>query len=219
MNKKKIIFWKDAIRQSNLLSILTNNEVLIVGTDTVYGFLGAPTIQAQEQLQRVKGVVEKKPLILLVGSVQKVSKFVNIEFFSDALLAMLAVCWPGPVTIIFKAKKTVHAFLTSNSGTIAVRIPQHKGLLHVLQYFDGLFSTSANSTGKATPQNFKEIELELIEQMPLVIKNDEELGHTLASTIIDCSAVQEGGEGKIKVIRAGAYAVSELEALYGEVFE
>jgi L-threonylcarbamoyladenylate synthase len=219
MDKKKIVFWSDAFLQDDLLTFLLNNHVLIVGTDTVYGFLGAPTSFALKELQRVKGVVGQKPLILLVGSIEKLSHFVEIHRFSLALHTMLEVAWPGPVTVIFKAKPTVPTSLISNNGTIAIRIPQHQGLLKLLQSFDGLYSTSANSTGKPTPQRCEDIEFELIEQVSMVVKNDKEFGPAVASTIIDCSAIQESGEGTIKVIRAGAYPISELEALYGEAFE
>ena len=127
---------------------------------------------------------------------------------------MIDQCWPGPVTLIFKAKNDLPSFAKSKKNTIALRYPDHEGLLSLLKSFDGLFSTSANKTVEKAPENIDEINSDLIEKTDLLVYDEEMEKRTLPSTIIDCTNPQ-----RLTVIRESLFPVKKLEEYYGEKFE
>jgi L-threonylcarbamoyladenylate synthase len=216
MNKKAdVIFWDDRKKQPLVVALLKQDEVVIGGTDTVYGFLGQLTQKAKETILNEKLTSPKKPLIVLVNSVKKLEKFVDLSAYSS-IKNLIASCWPGPLTIIFKARSEVSSFLKAENGTIAIRIPSHQGLLTLLESFDGLFSTSANISGNSTSETFEQLDNVFLNSVPLVVRNRQDI-QGLASTIIDCSIITNGDK-KIKLIRSGAFPVEELERMYGELF-
>lgn len=129
--------------------------------------------------------------------------------------ALMQHCWPGPLTIIFKAKKGIPKFLQSATGTIAIRCPKHAHLQALLPTFKGLFSTSANKGGDPPPKTIKQVDPALIKKIKyLVIDTKSFLLQTLPSSIIDFSR-KKG----VKVIREGSFPIKTLEKYYGEKFE
>ena len=227
-----ILFWDDKQTQANLKKSLENNKLAIVDTDTVPGFLANITKTSFEELNKMKENRSNKPYLILISSEKKLSNFVDTNSLNSNIKQIITSCWPGPLTIIFKAKDEIPKFLTSENNKIALRCPNHKGLLQILETFDGLFSTSANKTDKATPKKISDIDPSILEKMECVIGNSNKQSTNtslLPSTIIDyCGCVQEKKDelnyvthqtSKIKVIRKGAYPINMLEGIYGAIFE
>ena len=134
---------------------------------------------------------------------------------------MLQNCWPGPITIIFKATSKLPSYYYSKQGTIALRCPDHTGLQEILQSFDGLFSTSANRSSEPIPKTLYEINTTIFNSVALIVNHQQQ--YLPPSSIIDVSALQytaatQDTTQKIKVIRKGLYPLEELEELYGESF-
>ena len=115
------------------------------------------------------------------------------------------ICWPGPITLIFKAKATVPHGVKSPEGNVAMRVPDHKGLLQLLEHFDALYSTSANISGKPIPITIDQVEESIVQAVAGMVLNEHSSRLHLPSTIIDCT-----GE-KIKIVRQGAFAVEKLK--------
>jgi len=79
------------------------------------------------------------------------------------------------------------------------------GLQQLLAYLPGLFSTSANISGKPIPQTINEVDERIVSQVAYAVIDKKEKAHkSIPSTIIDCS-----GE-RIVVVREGAYPTDEL---------
>jgi len=199
--KNMILLWKNPETLEILKNVLKSNKVALTTTDTILGLLATTDKQGACALDIIKKRC-KKPYIILMDSVDKVFSYAKIP--NCNITQFIKLCWPGPVTLIFRSK--------IDSNTIGIRIPDHKGLLKLLSYFDGLYSTSANISGQAVPNSISEVNKEIIESVGCIVVEDNIDIETVPSTILDCTS------GKIRVIREGAYPIDKLEKLYGEVF-
>ncbi len=198
------LYWENDSAITALEKTLKDGDIVLGDSDTVFGLFGACTQKGFDSLNLIKRR-SGKPYLILIDSVDKLDHFVQ-EPLSAQIKALIAAYWPGPLTIIFKAKKNVPSFLQSQAGTIAIRMPDHAGLLQLLSRFDdGLFSTSANLTHQPVPNKIEEIDPTIMHAVTQVVTNKSKVpDQGLPSTIIDCSGPD------IKIIRAGALPLLQL---------
>ena len=200
----KIIYWNDPDCNSIITPLLRSNHVIACDSDTVGGLTSQPTASAFKTLNSIKKR-ECKPYLLLIGSKERLKDYVDDKQLLQ-IEKIAGHCWPGPLTLILRAKKGVPDFLQSAQGTIAFRVPDHKGLLDLLQHFPALFSTSANLADNPTPVSVLDIDSEIKKQVKAVVADKQKkMTVGLPSTILDCSGDQ------IKVVREGAYPIKELK--------
>ena len=234
---RELLAWEAAETTAQLTTLLKNNQVCLGSSDTVLGLLAPATIEGARALDRLKKR-GSKPYIILVDSKEKLANFVDINW-SPNLIKLVNHCWPGPLTLIFKLKPAAQPLFSDKQTTVALRIPEHTGLLNLLANFDGLFSTSANLAGQAVPTELAQVDPDIVHKVGAIVVDQipaslgtlssltEPVGEdrvyrraltNLPSTILDCSQLTNLGTGQIKVIRHGAYEVSVLEQIYGERF-
>jgi len=205
----KILAWENAEDRQQIAQFLRSGKVIVGSSDTVPGLLADATQNGFEQLNAIKGRFEK-PYIVLISDAEKIDYFAVMP--NERVQKIVNACWPGPLTIIFKAKDALPAYVKSATGTIALRVPKHEGLCGVAQHFNGLFSTSANLAGQAIPQTIQEIDSAILDKVVAIV-NDTYKKDGLPSTILDCSS------DDIKVIREGAYSIELLEQIAGQTFK
>jgi L-threonylcarbamoyladenylate synthase len=217
---KKNYLWEKVPDRLLLAQWLQKGEIVISETDTICGLLANITENSIEKLHRIKKDRGEKPYLILINSIRKLDDFVDTNTLTSQMLNVVKNCWPGPLTIIFKAKATVPDFLTSKKRTIALRCPKHEGIQELTRNFDGLFSTSANKSGEKAPQRISEIDEDILEMVSFVIsnKNDLTVRKILPSSIIDFSYINfsscDKEKNKLRIIREGAYSRQELEKYY-----
>ena len=146
--------------------------------------------------------------MVLIGSPHEIQHFV-----SDAknlhIENIISKFWPGPLTLVMSAKKELPSFMKSINNTIALRVPDHEGLLTILKNFKGLFSTSANKSNESIPKTIEEINPEFLEKI-FYITNDAASKNKLPSTILDVTSLP------FKLIREGAISKKDLKRVLGE---
>lgn len=212
--KEDLLCWDSVKDRGRLIELLRNDCVVISSTDTIHGFLGVLSERVYDEIIRLKQVTKKRPFLILVGSIDKMSHFVASTQLSNQMKRFVSSCWPGPVTFIFKSRQDLPPFLSSEKGTIAIRCPDHKGLLAILSQVDGLFSTSANKSGEQPPRALDEIDSQLLEEVSAVVtdcatSSDSGDGDECrASTIIDLS------RGDMRVVREGTFQIEKLKEFY-----
>lgn len=200
--------WLDNVSIELFRAALQKDQLLVGTSDTIIGFLATLTEKSKKFLDETKKRVDK-PYIILIGSLEKLDFFVDPQE-SARVRPLLAACWPGPLTVIFKAKKELPAWMKSPEGTIAIRVPAHAGLQKLLSRVIGLFSTSANISGRQVPTTVAALDPEILKRVAYVI-TDEPVDVAAVpeqkkpSTIIDCTGPE------IKVIREGAYSMVQLQ--------
>jgi L-threonylcarbamoyladenylate synthase len=225
---KKLISWNKSADQKKILCSLNSNEIIISSTDTIYGFLATLTPKNVQKLNRIKKRPQAKSYIIFISSIKKLPHFIAPENFSPAVARLLQQAWPGPLTVIFKAKKNLPSFMISQEKTVALRCPNHGGLQKMLTHFNGLFSTSANITDEPFPKTIDQINPKLIKECAYLV-TDNDLSkpsqkNGTPSSIIDVSSinypiVEHVAPGQIQVIRVGAYPINKLEEYYGAPFK
>ena len=169
---------------------LKNGNIIIIPTDTVYGFSGiVDSVHfTQEKIKKIKGRDEKKPFIQLIACPDDIKKYTDDEIPSELLKF-----WPGPLTIIVHDKNC--------DSTTAYRCPDDEWLSAILKEVGKpVYSTSANRSGSPLLEKISDIKKEFSSDVDLIIDGGDRIGD-ISSTIV---AVENG---KIKVLRQGSVKI------------
>ena len=171
---------------------LKNNKIVIIPTDTVYGFSGITGDSDTDGIiRRIKGREAYKPFIQLIPSPEYVFKITD-DKVPDELFSL----WPGALTIIVNDKR-------SSGGTVAVRCPGDSWLRDVIREAGApIYSTSVNRSGKPVLTDIADIVSEFGKDVELII-DDGDKRNALPSTIVSVC------EGEVKVLRQGSVVVPE----------
>ena len=101
---------------------ILGGSVIAVPTETFYALAADPfNLQAVDQIFVIKGRQDWKPLLLLVDSVDQVERIT--EDIPHRFYEIAERFWPGPLTLILPAAKTLPRKVTGGTGTVGVRIP------------------------------------------------------------------------------------------------
>lgn len=163
-------------------------------TDTVVGIgLAAFHSKDAKTLARIKDRDEGKPIAWLVGSMD------DLELYGTDVPAyareLAREGWPGALTLIVKASEKVpKAFQTAN-GTIGLRMPASKTVLHLIEKAGSpLATTSANSAGAPAPRFLEDMDAAFVERAQaagavFVFDGEQAFGRVSghASRVIDCT--------------------------------
>lgn len=206
----KTLSWEKEDSISIVFHSLSRGGLVVGSSDTVFGLLANVTKEGFQSLNRAKGRYEK-PYLILIGNKQVAHSLIeNISLQAEKLMDF----WPAPLTLIFKAKKELPDYMKTEQGTIALRMPDHVGLLSLLKKIPMLFSTSANKTGEAVPCSIQGIDQTILNAIDyIIIDGQQKEKETQPSTILDCS-----GDG-IKLVREGAFSIEEIEKAFNLVIQ
>ena len=185
---------------------LRNDLLIGLPTETVYGLAAlASHPKAISKIFQVKARPTSHPLILHIADYRQLEKWAK-----DIPQYARNICknfWPGPLTVILMRTENVCNEITGNRETVAIRIPNHKVALSLLNSLnDGLVAPSANRFGKVSPTSAKHVVDDLGDDVSLVLDGGTcEIG--VESTIIDCSS------SRPQILRSGAISIIELEEI------
>src|SRR5262249_39995822 len=113
--------------------------------------------------------------------------------------------WPGPLTLIGKARPDVPVELTAGTQTLGVRLPGDDNVRALVQACGGaLTATSANPTGQSPARDASQVHAYFDEQIDLIIDDGEALTDR-PSTVVDVSG------SKPKLIREGVIPWAEIQ--------
>jgi L-threonylcarbamoyladenylate synthase len=180
-------------------------DLVVLPTDTVYG-IGADAFNA-EAVQRlldakVRGRDMPPPVLIADPSLIR-ALAVDIP---QAVEDVIAAHWPGPLTVICRARQTLRMDLGDTAGTVALRVPDHDLARDLLRRTGPLAVSSANISGLPAAVTCEEA-LDQLGPSVAVYLDGGPLGGASAapSTIVDFSQ-NEGGE----VLRRGALPTEVL---------
>lgn len=172
---------------------LIEKKVVIIPTDTVYGFSGIIESSAEDMLYKIKNRNTNKKLIYLIAESHDSLKYIDTGFYNNRELEQLISLWPAPLTIIFKAK---------NKGTIAFRCPDDPWLTSLISCIGcPIFSSSANISGTSTITNTQVLETTFEKEVALIVDGGTLIG--VSSTILDAS------KRPFSVVRKGIFEVKQ----------
>src|SRR3989338_241328 len=104
-----------------VLDVFKKGGIIAYPTETFYGLGVDPFNEtAVKKLFNLKGREADKPISILVKDKKMLAEVAEeIPLSAEKLIKKF---WPGPLTIILKAKKSIPITLRAGTGTIAVRI-------------------------------------------------------------------------------------------------
>jgi L-threonylcarbamoyladenylate synthase len=129
------------------IAAVLKGALVVLPTDTVYG-IGADAFRpsAVQSLLATKGRGTDMPPPVLVGSVRAAGALV--EDLGPYGQELIDEFWPGGLTIVCRASRSLKWDLGESKGTVAVRMPQHPVALELLAETGPMAVSSANLTGK-----------------------------------------------------------------------
>lgn len=198
-NEKKgasVIAKADSDSAARTAEVLKAGGVVIIPTDTVYGFSGIvqtqgvpelvegpPHQDTQNRIRTIKGRAETKPMIQLIACPQDLA-----EYTGDDVPQSLLQKWPGALTIIVNDKR---------GGTTAFRCPGDEWLRKVIAACGSpIYSTSVNRSGQPVLDEQDAIIKEFGSEVDLIVTDGDKKG-AKPSTIVSIT------DGEIKILRQG----------------
>ncbi|MBP6869975.1 L-threonylcarbamoyladenylate synthase [Candidatus Babeliales bacterium] len=197
-----MLSWNEKDDYPYMIDVLRADGVLLASSDTVLGLFAQLSEKSKQKLDFIK-IRSLKPYIVLIESVHLLDKFTD-QKIDESMQEIMHRYWPGPLTIIFKAKSTLPNWIKGVDGTIAIRVPAHQGLQDLLTQVGGLFTTSANLSDQPLPMSYDQINPVLLDMVQAVCCDRFKIYDGPASTIIDFSS------GSIKVIRMGTVVLDSI---------
>ena len=187
------------------VTAVLNGELVVLPTDTVYG-LGVDAFSpvAVTRLLAAKGRGRDMPPPVLVGTVRAATALV--EDLGPDGQRLIDEFWPGGLTIICRAARTLNWDLGDTKGTVAIRMPEDAVALDLLRETGPMAVSSANLTGRAAATTAAAAREQLGDAVSVYLDNGTAAGG-VASTIVDLTGPQP------RLLRRGAISVGRLREI------
>lgn len=204
---------------------LGRNELVVVPTDTVYGLAAdAFSPDAVKALLSAKGRGPQSPPPVLIGTVETLQALA--EEIPEVANRLAKTFWPGALTMILKSQASLTWDLGETKGTVALRMPDHKIALALLQETGPLAVSSANLTGQPAATTCQQAEEYLGDSVAVYLDGGNSPKGE-ASTILDLTDLVDSYDaqgnlsttGKIKIVRRGALSADKIRTIAGDLLE
>lgn len=189
--------------------IIRTGGLVAVPTETVYGLAGnGLDEEAVKQIYEVKGRPQVKPLSLMVPGAEAMDSYCEDVPQEARLLAERF--WPGPLTIVLKAKDYIPSIVLAGGDTVGLRCPDHPMTLELLKKAGVPFAApSANPSGEESPKTAQKVWDYFSGKIEGIIDGGE-CGIGRESTIISMAQKPYG------ILRQGALAEKEIASALTE---
>ena len=196
---------KSSLREAG--EVVRGGGVIAFPTETFYGLGVDPlNVPAVQRLYDLKGrSPQTSPILVLIRSRRELRALVSE--ITPAAERLMQACWPGPLTLIFRAAEAVPSVLTAETGTIGVRLSAYPDVQRVLEVIGGpLTGTSANRTGQPPATTADEVERAFGADVDLIVNGGPTPGG-LPTTVVDTTVSPP------RLIREGCVSHASLRAV------
>ena len=185
-------------------------EVLGMPTDTFYGLAADPfNLRAVDRVYEIKSRSRHKPLSLLIEDVEQAEEMAKLP---EEFHALAKKFWPGPLTMIVKASSRLPLKVTANTGNVALRIPNAKIPLAVVQAARiPITATSANLSGETECTTAAAVRDQLGMRIPIIVDGGIS-PREVASTIVDLT----DEETRWTILREGAIPAQDISEFFAK---
>ncbi|MDP2671409.1 MAG: L-threonylcarbamoyladenylate synthase [bacterium] len=189
------------------LEVLKSGGLVIFPTETVLGLgcrLGSP--EGIRRLYTIKRRALNKPTSIVVKDLHQAQEYAQFDQSSEALAKKF---WPGPLTLVLRAKKNSTKPIQGLSQTVGLRVPSHGLLLNVLQRLnEPILAPSANLAGESAPVRVAQVDSKLVGMVDYVV-NENAWGEK-PSTVLDLS------NPKPSLLRQGSISLDQINLVLKE---
>lgn len=176
--------------------VLVAGGLILYPTDTIWGIgCDATNEDAVRKVYELKKRIDSKALITLLDNPVKLDYYISdVPEIAWDLIELT----DKPLTIIYEGARNVASNLIAEDGSLAIRITKEKFSQTLCQRFrKAIVSTSANISGKPSPQSFIDISEEIKSGVDYIVKyRQSERSDSKPSSIIKL-----GSSGQIQIIR------------------
>ena len=185
-----ILQKSDADCLSVVSQALLRGKVVIIPTDTVYGFSGIVPL-SEGAIRRIKGRDEGKPFIQLIAAPEDITRY-SPTIVPDKIRSLM----PGALTVIVSAQNA-----SGGRATTAFRCPDDEWLRSLIRACKApLYSTSVNRSGAPVIADVKIMEKEFGSEVFCIVDGGAQK-QSLPSTIVDITG------SEIKILRQGVVRI------------
>ncbi len=192
------------------ITLLNQENIIAIPTETVYGLAGNIFSEiALKKIFELKNRPFNNPLIVHVKSIDQIQKIASE--IPEIAFKLVEKFWPGPLTLVLKKQPHISDLVTANKDTVAIRMPNHKRTLELLQKLDfPLAAPSANPFGSISPTSSKHVLDYFNDKLELILEggNCEE---GIESTIIGFE------DNQVVLYRHGSITIDEIEKVVGKI--
>ncbi|MBR6840190.1 MAG: threonylcarbamoyl-AMP synthase [Oscillospiraceae bacterium] len=137
--------------------IIRAGGLVAVPTETVYGLAGNGLNEiAVKEIYEVKGRPEIKALSLMVPDESAMERY--CEDVPPQAHKLAKHFWPGPLTIVLKAKPVIPSIVLAGGTTVGLRCPDHPLTIQLLKTCGlPLAAPSANPSGEPSPKTAEQV--------------------------------------------------------------
>ncbi len=209
-NRQKILTVDSVTPEPDIIKragkIIQQSGVVIFPAQYLYGVaVNALDEKSIKKVFNLKKRPADNPVLVFISTPDQLSDLV-ISTSTCARILMDAF-WPGNLTIVFKAKKSVSRLLTAHTDKIGIRIPAHpvaKALVKYLKF--PVTGTSANISGQKGCKRIRQLSPSIIDHADLVLDAGELKGG-MGTTVVDAT------NSKINIIRQGAISQQDMNEI------
>jgi L-threonylcarbamoyladenylate synthase len=189
---------------------LARGELIGLPTETVYGLAAdATNDDALRRVFGVKGRPAGHPLIVHIADASWLDALA--AEVSPACRALIEHAWPGPLTVVVRARDSVSRVAIGGRDTVAVRMPAHDAALAVIARLGRpVAAPSANRFGGVSPTTAQHVVDDfgggLGEDIALVVDGGAcDIG--VESTVVDCTLERP------EILRPGAVTDDDVRRI------
>jgi len=152
--------------------IIQDGGIILYPTDTIWGIgCDATNTEAVNKIYRLKQRDEAKSMIILLDTENKLESYISDV---NPLAYDLIEYAENPLTLVMPGAKNISPALIAADGSVGIRIAKHPFCQQLIQRMrKPLVSTSANISGKPSPQYFSQIDDEIISGVDYVVDIDQ----------------------------------------------
>ena len=168
----------------DIAKVIAHGGIIAFRTDTFYG-LGADPLSAAavRKIKELKQRDENKPILIVISDRDQVARFINQPLPAFNLLTERF--WPGPLTLIGKARTELPPEITAGTGTVGIRLPNDVVVCELIRSCGGaLTATSANPAEKSPAQTAHDVQQYFSDGIDLIIDGGP-ARTDLPSTVVD----------------------------------
>jgi L-threonylcarbamoyladenylate synthase len=162
---------KDEVAKA--LKVITEGGIILYPTDTIWGIgCDATNTEAIRRIFKLKQRDEAKSMIVLIDTENKLESYISDV---NPLAYDLIAYAENPLTLVMPGAKNLSPAIINKDGSIGIRVVKHPFCEQLIQRLrKPLVSTSANISGKASPQYFAQVSDEIINGVDYVVDLEQQ---------------------------------------------